>query len=227
MRSPRLTERVSRISSEPRAIVSTTAAVVSVIPARLIGGSRSRSHPEATRATTTGAAAPMIPALAGLVWRRPAYQRVEVTHEPGEREHHRGGPVPPGERGKRAVERTRGEGEQGRRDESTCGRERERPQLHEAELGEGEVAGPDQGHDEQQGVGVSLAHDARQEMERPCRDGADRAERHEWRATSSFSSSPPSFSPSCHPPPDPRASRGRSCSDSRGGPKTCQGENTG
>ena len=64
MRSPRLTERVSRISSEPRAIVSTTAAVVSVIPARLIGESRSRSHPEATRATTTGAAAPMIPALA-------------------------------------------------------------------------------------------------------------------------------------------------------------------
>jgi hypothetical protein len=82
MRSPRLTERVSRISSEPRAIVSTTAAVASVIPARLIGGSRSRSHPEATRATTTGAAAPMIPALAGLVWRRPAYQRVELPTNP-------------------------------------------------------------------------------------------------------------------------------------------------
>src|ERR1700674_4615033 len=47
-------------------------------------------------------------------------------------------------------------------------------------------------------------------MERPCRDGADRAERHEWRLTSSFSSSRPSSSPSCHPPPDPRASGGRS-----------------
>jgi len=33
-------------------------------------------------------------------------------------------------------------------------------------------------------------------MERPCRDGADRAERHEWRVTSSFSSSRPSSSPS-------------------------------
>ena len=182
MRSPRLTERVSRISSEPRAIVSTTAAVVSVIPARLIGESRSRSHLEATRATTTGAAAPMIPALAGLVWRRPAYQMVELPTN--------------------LVSASTIAAAQSRRASGGSGPSSAR-----------EV--------------VSLAHDARQEMERPCRDGADRAERHEWRATSSFSSSPPSFSPSCHPPPDPRASRGRSCSDSRGGPKTCQGENTG
>jgi hypothetical protein len=77
-----LTESVNRISSEPRAMVSTTATVVSVIPARLIGESRSRNHPEATSATTTGAAAPMIPALAGLVWRRPAYQRVELPTKP-------------------------------------------------------------------------------------------------------------------------------------------------
>jgi hypothetical protein len=61
------------------------------------------------------------------------------------------------------------------------------------------------------------AHEA-PEMLRPCRDGADRAERHDWRLTSSSSSSPPSsFSPSCHPLPHPRVPRlGRSCRDCTG-----------
>src|SRR6266571_8587557 len=44
-------------------------------------------------------------------------------------------------------------------------------------------------------------------MDRPCRDGADRAERRYRRLTSSFSWRPSSSSPSCHPPPVPRVPR--------------------
>ena len=52
------------------------------IPPRLIGESRSRSHAAAASATTTGAAAPRMPALAGLVKRRPMYQSVELPTKP-------------------------------------------------------------------------------------------------------------------------------------------------
>ena len=54
-------------------------------------------------------------------------------------------------------------------------------------------------------------------MDRPCRDGADRAERQNGRLTSSSSWPPSSFSPSCHPLPHPRVPRlDRSCRDCTG-----------
>jgi len=82
MTSPRLTDRVSRIWGDPRAIVSSTAASVRPIPARLIVESRSRSQRDAASATTTGDAAPRMPALAGLVKRRPTYQSAELPTNP-------------------------------------------------------------------------------------------------------------------------------------------------
>ena len=80
--SPRLADSVTRTSNDPRAIVSTTAAIVSAIPSRLMAERRSRSHAEAASATTTGAAAPRIPALAGVVNRMPVYQSVELPTNP-------------------------------------------------------------------------------------------------------------------------------------------------
>ena len=89
------------------------------------------------------------------------------------------------------------------------GRERERAELGEADLARGEVAGPEKNE----------ARRAREapEMDRPCRDGADRAERQNGRLTSSSSWLPSSFSPSCHPLPHPRVPRlDRSCGDCTG-----------
>jgi len=80
--SPRLADSVRRTSTDPRAIVSTTAAIVSAIPARLRVDRRSRSIAEAASATTTGAAAPRIPALAGVVNIMPVYQSVELPTNP-------------------------------------------------------------------------------------------------------------------------------------------------
>src|SRR5207302_4856445 len=65
------------------------------------------------------------------------------------------------------------------------------------------------------------------DMDRPCRDGADRAERRYRRLTSSFSWRPSSSSPSCHPPPVPRVPRLMTSAGILGeGPETCQEENT-
>ena len=52
------------------------------MPARLTGDTRSRSHAAAARATTTGEAAPRIPALAGLVNRSPTYHSAELPTKP-------------------------------------------------------------------------------------------------------------------------------------------------
>src|SRR5262249_14737039 len=74
----------------------------------------------------------------------------------------------------------------------------------------------------------ACAGEAVADMDRPCRDGADRAERQDRRPTSSFSWRPSSSSPSCHPPSAAAASRGWWISAGILGepPETCQGENT-
>src|SRR5882762_2410801 len=65
------------------------------------------------------------------------------------------------------------------------------------------------------------------DMDRPCPDGADRAERRYRRLTSSFSWRPSSSSPSCHPPPVPRVPRLMTSAGILGErPETCQAENT-
>ena len=70
---------------------------------------------------------------------------------------------------------------------------------------------PEDDDDEEEPVGLRVGSwrggRSVADMDRPCRDGADRAERRNRRLTSSFSWRPSSSSPSCHPLPS-RASRG-------------------
>jgi hypothetical protein len=67
----------------------------------------------------------------------------------------------------------------GNREHGARARQRQRPQLREGELAEGEIAGPEEGDAEQDAVGARVRDGARSpEKVRPCRDGADRAERH-------------------------------------------------
>ena len=110
-------------------------------------------------------------------------------------------------RTKPAMEEPRESDQHGRHQHGARGRER--AELGEADLARGEVAGPEKNE----------ARRAREapEMDRPCRDGADRAERQNGRLTSSSSWLPSSFSPSCHPLPHPRVPRlDRSCGDCTG-----------
>ncbi len=55
---------------------------MSALPARLSGEMRSRSQVAAASATTTGEVALRMPALAGLVPRRPTYQSAELPTKP-------------------------------------------------------------------------------------------------------------------------------------------------
>ncbi len=80
--SPRFADSVRKTSNDPRAIVRMTAVMVSAIPTRLTVERRSRSIAEAARATTPGAAAPRIPALAGVVNIMPVYQSTELPKKP-------------------------------------------------------------------------------------------------------------------------------------------------
>jgi hypothetical protein len=82
MTSPRFTDSVRSTSSEPWDTVSSTATTVSPTPITLRRDSGSWSQAALARATITGAAAPMIPALTGLVERTPQYHAVVLPTRP-------------------------------------------------------------------------------------------------------------------------------------------------
>jgi hypothetical protein len=118
--------------------VSTTAAIVSAIPSRLTVESLSRSrgggerHHHRRRRPEDPRVGRGRESHAGVPERR-------VAHEAGDREHDHRGQVAPGERRQRALDHAGGEHEQRRGDQRAQGRERDRAELGETELGEREA----------------------------------------------------------------------------------------
>src|ERR1700730_14610852 len=109
--------------------------------------------------------------------------------------------------------------------------QRQGAKLVEPDLARGKVPRPEDGDHEEEPVGLRVTHGVEgrsvADMDRPCREGADRAERRYRLLTSSFSWRPSSSSPSCHPPPVPRVPRLVTSVGILGdGPETCQAENT-
>jgi hypothetical protein len=147
-----------------------------------------------------------------------------VAHEAGQREHDRRGPVPAGERWERALERS-----------SEASASRGAAMRARAAAS---VSGPSSGGRAWRGGSCRPRSGPRRAAGRRRYGGLRR-----WNGPVGMGPTGPSATIGAllpllllrglllrhrvTPPPDPRASRGRSCSDSRGGPKTCQGENTG
>src|SRR3990172_2869139 len=206
-------------------MVRSTAATVSPMPAMFGPESRSPSHSAPITATTAGAAAPRMPALMGLVYFMPQNHTVVLPTSPVSERTRKGAWSGRRKGGKgpcRILARRMRTGgiSAARAVVSVIGPSSTRPILLAGKL-------PAQRRATRESrmyafrwlIGWSLPREA-PEMVRPCRDGADRAERQNGRLTSSSSWPPSSFSPSCHPLPHPRVPRlDRSFRDCTGTPR--------